>query len=329
MEPILDLAFQLYRAAQDMPLEDFEALALSVLKALIPFCAAVWLAARYERGRLTLLRSHLQGLPREALPLLVRPDGPFCQAAAIAAGAPRRAHGLHVPSLCRDGQADAASELARRHHLERQLLIADAAASSSPGNWLALYRSDTDPPFDERDYRVLALSMPHMSQALAINRRLHLGSGPAESPRNVSVQAVVRADGKLIHCGERLRQALRTRYPAWEGTALPDELIGKLRRNDAIELSSDARLCVSRMGAAVLLVLQEVPPTGRLSARELEVAQLFGAGASYKQIARQVSISPATVRNVVQNTYRKLKINNKAQLACLVADSRWREPTPA
>jgi DNA-binding CsgD family transcriptional regulator len=77
----------------------------------------------------------------------------------------------------------------------------------------------------------------------------------------------------------------------------------------------------------VLLVLQEVPPTERLSARELEVAQLFGGGASYKEIARQASISPATVRNVVQNTYRKLKINNKAQLARLVADLHAREPT--
>lgn len=328
MEAILDLALQLYRAAQDMPLEDFEALALSILKALIPFYAAVWLAAKYERGRLTLLRSHLQGLPREALPLLVGPNGPLCQAAAVAAGAPRHAHGLHVPSLCHDDQADAALQLARRHHLEKQLLIADAAATSSPGNWLALYRSDTDPAFDERDCRKLALSMPHMSQALAINRRLHLGGGPVESPRNMSVQAVVRADGRLIHCGERLRQVLRTRYPAWEGIALPDELVGKLQRNDAVELSSDVRLRVSRMGAAVLLVLQEVQPTERLSARELQVAQLFGAGASYKQIARQASISPATVRNVVQNTYRKLKINNKAQLARLVADLRWREPTP-
>lgn len=45
-------------------------------------------------------------------------------------------------------------------------------------------------------------------------------------------------------------------------------------------------------------------------------------GASYKEIARRVTLAPATVRNVVQVTYRKLGINNKAQLARLMAKSQ-------
>jgi DNA-binding CsgD family transcriptional regulator len=327
VETILDFAFQLYRAAQDLPLEDFEALALGILKALIPFCAAIWFAAVYERDRLDILRSRLHGLPPETLQLLAAQSKPLCRAVGIALQAPRQAHSFHVRDLCHDPADGATLSLARREHLERQLLIADAASTAAPVNCLALYRSEAERAFDERDRRMLTLCMPHISQALAINHRIHPATGVGAAAQQGGAWAVIRADGTLIHCGDRLIRSLRAKYPAWDGVALPRDLLARLKSSEDVELLPDARLHARRMGSAMLLALHEVAPTGRLTRRELEVAQLFGAGASYKQIARQAAIAPATVRNVVQNTYRKLQINNKAQLARLMADLRWRELT--
>ena len=51
-----------------------------------------------------------------------------------------------------------------------------------------------------------------------------------------------------------------------------------------------------------------------LSRRELTVAEHYAAGQSYKEIARELDISPATIRNHIAAIYRKLEINNKAQL---------------
>ena len=51
-----------------------------------------------------------------------------------------------------------------------------------------------------------------------------------------------------------------------------------------------------------------------LSRRELDVAQHYAQGQSYKEIARDLDVSPSTMRNHLASIYRKLEINNKAQL---------------
>jgi DNA-binding NarL/FixJ family response regulator len=56
----------------------------------------------------------------------------------------------------------------------------------------------------------------------------------------------------------------------------------------------------------------------RLSAREREVSHLAAAGLADKEIARQLGISPTTVRTHIDNAYRKLGVNNRVALTrCL------------
>ena len=298
METILDIAFQLYRAAQDTPLEDFEALALSILKVLVPFCAAVWMAADYGRGRLRVRRAHLHNAPPEAIEFLASSG----RALAIAAGLPRRAHPFNA--------AD---------HYQYQLLIADLPALSSRGNWLALFRPEEQVAFARHELDAVALLMPHLSQALALNRALHLERGSLDA-RAASGRALVRSDGTVIHCGDALAAVIRAEYPAWDEVLLPKRLLQQVRCNDTLYLGCDTCVRITRTGKARLLTLNPVRPAERLSPQQLAVAQLFGAGASYKEIARRVTLAPATVRNVVQVTYRKLGVKNKVQLARLMAD---------
>lgn len=50
-----------------------------------------------------------------------------------------------------------------------------------------------------------------------------------------------------------------------------------------------------------------------LSKREREILQQLSKGLNHKQIARNLFISPATVRKHIENIYRKLGVNNKVQ----------------
>ena len=63
-----------------------------------------------------------------------------------------------------------------------------------------------------------------------------------------------------------------------------------------------------------------------LSRREFTIAEHYSQGQTYKEIARNLGVSPATVRNHIASIYRKLGINNKAQLvhrfAEIVLDTR-------
>lgn len=51
-----------------------------------------------------------------------------------------------------------------------------------------------------------------------------------------------------------------------------------------------------------------------LTAREHQIARAYAEGADYKRIARQLKVSPATVRSHLQSSFRKLEVHNKIAL---------------
>ena len=57
-----------------------------------------------------------------------------------------------------------------------------------------------------------------------------------------------------------------------------------------------------------------------LSKRELEVATAYADGASYKEIARDLGISPTTVRSHLRTVYSKLNVTSKIALAQMLAE---------
>ncbi len=52
-----------------------------------------------------------------------------------------------------------------------------------------------------------------------------------------------------------------------------------------------------------------------LSAREREIAALVATGASNKQIARNLSISEKTVKNILTNVFAKTRTQSRTELA--------------
>jgi TolB-like protein/DNA-binding CsgD family transcriptional regulator/Flp pilus assembly protein TadD len=57
-----------------------------------------------------------------------------------------------------------------------------------------------------------------------------------------------------------------------------------------------------------------VASLGKLSCRELQIAQAFAKGASYRQIASCLFIAPSTVRAHLRTIYRKLEVSSKVGL---------------
>jgi DNA-binding CsgD family transcriptional regulator len=55
-----------------------------------------------------------------------------------------------------------------------------------------------------------------------------------------------------------------------------------------------------------------------LSLREEEVLRLLAAGCSNQEIAKQLYISPNTVKTHVKNIYAKMGVNNRLQLFSLL-----------
>jgi RNA polymerase sigma factor (sigma-70 family) len=64
------------------------------------------------------------------------------------------------------------------------------------------------------------------------------------------------------------------------------------------------------------------PELDQLTAREQEVLRLIARGYSYKEIARELTISPKTVETHVSAVLRKLQLSNRHELTVWAIDRR-------
>jgi two-component system, NarL family, nitrate/nitrite response regulator NarL len=83
-------------------------------------------------------------------------------------------------------------------------------------------------------------------------------------------------------------------------------------------------ICSPRIAGALLrcvrsLLRDSQPPQGtaRLTQRERDVLLLIGSGLSNKEIARQLGLQLATVKNHVHNIFEKLDVNSRAMAVSL------------
>jgi DNA-binding NarL/FixJ family response regulator len=98
------------------------------------------------------------------------------------------------------------------------------------------------------------------------------------------------------------------------------------RVNDLICVSgrnrSFARCDATRFDASVTPVRQPSPAIGRpLTGRELQIATLIAQGATNREAAVALALSPKTVGAHLQRIYRKLGIHRRSQLAYLIGSA--------
>ena len=102
-------------------------------------------------------------------------------------------------------------------------------------------------------------------------------------------------------------------------SASREELLTAVRRVAAGDTVFTPGLAGLVLGEFRRMATEPVPddPIDQLTERETEVLKMVAKGMSYKQIAERLVLSHRTVQNHVQNTLRKLQMNNRVQL------TRW------
>lgn len=180
---------------------------------------------------------------------------------------------------------------------------------------VSLYRHGLKPAFDGEALMLQAL-MPNLAGAIALNRMREventvLGQQPAElGVALLSRQGVVQVANPCFGA------MLQREWPDWSGGLMPPCAMqgvasGQSRRyagqHIGIELSARGDLLIAT-----------VRPLGRsslLTARERAVATQFAQGHTYKTVARQLNIAPATVRHHLRQVYAKLGVQDKGAIA--------------
>jgi DNA-binding NarL/FixJ family response regulator len=99
-------------------------------------------------------------------------------------------------------------------------------------------------------------------------------------------------------------------------SASREELVTAVRRvaqGDAVYTAGLAGLVLGEFQRLSDGPPSDQPETG-LTVRETEVLKMVAKGLSYRQIAERLVLSHRTVQNHVQNTLRKLQMNNRVEL---------------
>jgi DNA-binding CsgD family transcriptional regulator len=161
--------------------------------------------------------------------------------------------------------------------------------------------------------RLLDSLAPHMMQALALNRVMHLGRfGPANA--RICGSAIADLRGVIYHTDPAFEEMLRGEWSDWPGISLPAPLLQYFLQGH--ERFRGSSLVVAQKVEQGLLFLKSRPRcrADGLTQREHTIAQLVAKGDTYKEIAQILERSPATVRNHIQAIYEKLAVSNIARL---------------
>lgn len=309
LEAFSTLTLELQRLAQNKDIEHFHGHALSHIRQLLPFASAWW-------GRAALI----DGLPEEHssylyhLPASYLPDWQSIRHSDVTVGRVHQTPGKAVIVDMRDpANGPGLNWLGETYGIGELLCVVYIDPYTHLSDHLALYRAPGASPFSEHDCLLLNNLMLHLVAAVSANqiRTLVAMRETLTSPRSLAL-AVCDQRGTL-HCAERgFVELLLNEWPEWSGPCLPTPIVDS--GYEGRHLQFDA----SPVGDLFLLAARSRHLLAQLSPRENDVAQGFGDGKTYKEVARDLGLSPNTVRHHIRAIYSKLGVKDKARIAQLL-----------
>jgi len=319
IEAFSESLLRLHELADRVPSRQFLADALSHLRPLIAFDACWWgqcsppLAdkppAGWQHGSLGLPASFAEEWNA------VGATDDFARSSMTAPG-----------SVCRvSGYEDDPPEVAlfaRRHDLFHVMAITFELPESGLMFFMCLYRGERERAFDDDEAAQFGQYGRHL--------RLHWTMRVRDAMRQVFAGdalglALCEASGRLLYVGAGMASLIVRHYPGWRGTTLPDPLLALARRAPASVVLGRRTVIATPHADVVTLSTGSSRVDKRMSPREREAAVLYATGESYKEIARRLGLTPATVRTYLRDVYARLGVRNKVELGVLLGIDKRRD----
>ncbi|RDL45663.1 helix-turn-helix transcriptional regulator [Marinomonas piezotolerans] len=303
--------FEIYRLAREEPIERFLDTMLECVRALIPFQSAWWgRGSEADSAIVHLNSSYLYNLPEhyfDAWTKIRDQDTVF--------EVTHRYIGQAIKlDLEKDDVSNELRALGEAYQYTKLMCVHCEDQVTCLGNHLSLYRRQSDANFTESERQFFQALMPHLLSASSINQiRSHSQLFYYRSESQV-ILATCNSNGLLLSAEPALAELLQLEFPDWYGPRLPFKPTPEGIHGKHLVVEVYPR------GDQFLLALRPVCAIEQLSSREQEVALLFGRGSTYKEIARELGVSPNTIRYHLRSIYLKLGTSNKADLIRLLAD---------
>lgn len=300
------------RLAREAPAADFLARSVDLLREALGIRSAWWGLAseREEGGAVELYQADATGLPDAVAAdwRRIAEVDPFARRTFAQRGQVQRLDAEEHRSAVRPELNAFADRYGFRHIMAMSL----EEAATGQIFFVVAYRGAEASAFTDGEATLFRHLVRH---TLQLWHHCLQDALSRASTDGLERAAWARPDGHLVYAGPSLCELLYARWPSWDGLELPAELVQHFADLPCTIRLPDGVLELGRQGEHVRL--QRVPAGQAallLSPREQRVAHLFAAGLSYKEIARRLTLRPATVRTYLRNAYLRLGVRNKVQL---------------
>lgn len=302
---------QLYRESPQVPLANFSVWALDLLQQVIPFDGAAW-----GTGNIETRQFHTQStvdIPTDIFDKLIRYSdiNPIVDKLMSTTG-----QAIDMSDVVNDEafyQSQLYLKCFKPFGIERILSSIHANERAGIFTLLTLYRYDRSHCFSKDEKKIQSQLLFHLLSAASHRQLLALNEQQA-SP-NLSQSAICDKQG-LYHAVEPSfldilddHLAFNTSYK-FPLTLLP---------NDGEFSQGNLLFTQQNLGELRRINVRLKSPLDDLTEREKEVVAGICQGNTFKQIARNLNLSPSTVSNHLYRIYIKLGINSRSELVDLVS----------
>jgi DNA-binding CsgD family transcriptional regulator len=176
-----------------------------------------------------------------------------------------------------------------------------------------------DRPFTDDDVAVMQALAPHAVEASSVNRSIWLPRSAEGGTAGLPV-ALLDAEGRFVQTTPAFARLFWPNTPP--STAfLAGDALRALHKSQRWPLPGGKHTLYAEpeQTGGLRLRIRSSSVLDTLTVRERQVATLFARGASHRAVAQKLGLAPATVRNHLQNLYRKLGVTQRADLLDLVA----------
>lgn len=300
----------LYQAARTDDVVALRARAVQMLRKHVKFDGAIVGAATFVHAETHIHDAYVWNLSDEMVHLVNLTQQGFMNQSAI--HHPGQAF-LFGPAQYRDYPEQAA--LLRRAGMEQVIAVALVHDVSHLVNFVSFARTAGQAAFDLKDAQWLELLLPHFETVHDISRLASLVRHPMRVEQQPLLTAATDSKGILYVAEPGFDELLRREWPNWHGPYLPVELLDALSLNRSRYMGEYILIDMDWLDKQVVLNVGLRSCVDMLSHQEHAVAKLYSAGRSYKEVAQELRIAPATVRHHLRSIYIKLGVDDKAALA--------------
>lgn len=312
------LILAIYRDTHRIPLESFKEHLLLALQEQLDFDKAVWLTGSTLNGVTASGISLLNVNPQMIEDYQRYKEGDILVPLAVTR--PFTAHSLtRLESYQEWLSSDNCLKYAHPYDMHYVTSISAKEEQSALFSVITLYRNQDHEDFSDQELNTIETVFPHLIEAHRQSLFLYLANPPSEQDKQANwAYAVCDEQGVLIQADDFFSDILRKQWADWQGPFLPKDLTEKLDK-EQVEFEK-VSVRIERSGDVLSLKLAHRSILDNLTPQEFKISEKVKLGLSNKEIAKELALSPSTIKNHLSNIMRKLNLGKRSQLASLMVE---------